>query len=100
MKPAVKLMNNGYNQVIGGDEIMKKLLSLRHWGATFKLIFKLITSSQVLWWEKLIFVVPVIIYWISPDLMPFLPVDDIAFTMIVAEAFASRMATKYNIERT
>lgn len=79
---------------------MNKLLSLRHWGATFKLIFQLITSSRVLWWEKLLFIVPVAIYWISPDLMPFLPVDDIAFTMIVAQAFASRMARKYNINRT
>jgi hypothetical protein len=79
---------------------MGKLLSLRHWGATFSLIYKLIMSRQVLWWEKLIFIVPVAVYWISPDLMPFLPVDDIAFTMIIAEAFASRMARKYNINRT
>lgn len=78
---------------------MRKLWSLRHWKSTFSLIYKLIISPQVAWWEKLIFVVPVAVYWISPDLMPFLPIDDIAFTMIVAEAFASRMAKKYNISR-
>ncbi|GIP15419.1 hypothetical protein J40TS1_10610 [Paenibacillus montaniterrae] len=78
---------------------MRKLLSLRHWGSTFSLIYRLITSRKVALWEKLLFIVPVAVYWISPDIMPFLPVDDIAFTMIIAEAFASRMAKKYNITR-
>lgn len=79
---------------------MKRLLSLRHWRSTFSLIYKLITSNRVAFWEKLLFIVPVAVYWICPDVLPFLPVDDIAFTMIIAEAFASRMAKKYNINRT
>ncbi|MFC6332538.1 hypothetical protein ACFP56_07860 [Paenibacillus septentrionalis] len=79
---------------------MRKLLSLRHWKSTFSLIYKLITSRRVALWEKLLFIVPVAIYWISPDFMPFVPIDDIAFTMIIAQVFASRMAKKYNIDIT
>jgi len=78
---------------------MKKIFSLGHWKQTFQLIYKIITSPSVALWEKSLFVIPVLIYWIAPDFMPFLPIDDIAFTMIVAEWFASRMAKKYNIIR-
>ena len=78
---------------------MRKLLSLGHWKHTFQLIYKIITTPTVALWEKGLFVIPVLIYWVAPDFMPFLPVDDIAFTMIVAEWFASRMAKKYNITR-
>lgn len=76
---------------------MRKLLSLRHWKSTFLLIFKLLKSNQVSIFDKLLFVVPVLLYWVLPDVMPFVPIDDIAFTMIVSEWFAVRMGRKYNI---
>lgn len=76
---------------------MRKLLSLRHWKSTFLLIYKLLKSNQVSIFDKLLFVVPVLLYWVLPDVMPFVPIDDIAFTMIVSEWFAVRMGRKYNI---
>ncbi|REK77508.1 hypothetical protein DX130_11075 [Paenibacillus paeoniae] len=77
---------------------MRKLLSLKHWQRTFALIFRLLKSRDVLIRDKLLFLVPVIVYWIVPDVLPLIPIDDIAFTMIVAEWFARRMGTKYNID--
>ena len=77
---------------------MRKLFSLRHWKQTFFLIFRLMKSKEVSFMDKLLFLVPVLVYWVSPDFMPFLPIDDIAVTMIVAEWFASRMSRKYNIK--
>lgn len=76
---------------------MRKLFSLRHWRNTFTFIYRLLTSKKVAVRDKLLFLVPVIVYWIVPDVMPFVPVDDIAFTMIIAEWFAVRMGRKYNI---
>ncbi|MHA6483621.1 hypothetical protein ACX1C1_17170 [Paenibacillus sp. strain BS8-2] len=76
---------------------MRKLFSLRHWKNTFVFIYKLLTSKKVALRDKLLFLIPVIVYWVIPDVMPFVPIDDIAFTMIIAEWFAVRMGRKYNI---
>lgn len=76
---------------------MRKLLSLRHWRNTFTLIFRILKARHVRISDKLLFIIPVLVYWVMPDLLPFLPVDDIAVTMIIAEWFARRMARKYNI---
>lgn len=76
---------------------MRKLLSLRHWRRTFSLVFQLLKSKDVALLDKLIFTVPVLVYWIVPDVLPFMPIDDIAVTMIVADWFARRMGRKYNI---
>lgn len=78
--------------------MMRKLLSLRHWRQTFVRIFQLMRSKDVSLLDKLIFSVPVLLYWVLPDVMPFMPVDDIAVTMLLAEWFARRMETKYNIK--
>ncbi|MCM3627138.1 hypothetical protein SAMN05216378_4550 [Paenibacillus catalpae] len=75
---------------------MRKWLSLRHWKSTFVRIYKLIISRDVAITDKLLFLVPVILYWVLPDALPFVPVDDIAVTMLLAEWFARRMEKKYN----
>ncbi|NIK67377.1 MULTISPECIES: hypothetical protein [unclassified Paenibacillus] len=75
---------------------MRKWLSLRHWKSTFVRIYKLIISREVSITDKLLFLVPVILYWVLPDALPFLPIDDIAVTMLLAEWFARRMEKKYN----
>ncbi|GKU79917.1 hypothetical protein [Paenibacillus sp. L3-i20] len=77
---------------------MRKLLSLRHWQKTFSLIFRLLKSRDVSLKDKLLFVIPVVLYWVMPDALPFLPIDDIAVTMIIAEWFAQRTGKKYNIK--
>ncbi|GMK45689.1 hypothetical protein [Paenibacillus glycanilyticus] len=75
---------------------MRKWLSLRHWKSTFVRIYKLIVSREVAITDKLLFLVPVILYWVLPDALPFVPIDDIAVTMLLAEWFARRMEKKYN----
>lgn len=79
---------------------MRKLLSLRHWQRTFVRIFQLLKSRDVSLIDKLFFSVPVLLYWVLPDVLPLplLPVDDIAVTMFLAEWFARRMESKYNMK--
>ncbi|MFD1953469.1 hypothetical protein ACFSL6_04590 [Paenibacillus thailandensis] len=75
---------------------MRKLLSLRHWKNTFVRVYRLLANRNVAWRDKLLFLVPVLLYWVMPDAIPFLPVDDIAVTMLAAEWFARWMEKKYN----
>ncbi|MEI7024905.1 hypothetical protein [Paenibacillus sp. y28] len=74
---------------------LRRLLSLRHWRHVFIRVFKLLGSSNVPFWEKLLFVVPVMLYWVLPDVLPYLPVDDIAVTMFLANWFSQRLENKY-----
>ncbi|MEW9106611.1 MULTISPECIES: hypothetical protein [Paenibacillus] len=56
---------------------------------------RLLTSKRVPFWEKAIFVGVIAIYWIIPfDLIPFMPIDDIIFTLILLPWFSKR-ALKY-----
>ncbi|CAH1204094.1 hypothetical protein PAECIP111893_02125 [Paenibacillus plantiphilus] len=75
---------------------MRKLLSLRHWRHVFVRIFRLLGAREVRLSDKLLYVVPVLLYWVLPDFLPFLPIDDIAFTMIVAEGYTKYMERKYS----
>ncbi|WP_248924821.1 hypothetical protein [Paenibacillus hamazuiensis] len=74
---------------------VKKLLSLRHWKRVGERVLRILMSPQVPLRYKLLFIVPVLLYWILPDAMPFMPVDDIAVTMIVANFFAEWMERKH-----
>lgn len=76
---------------------MHKLLSLRHWLHVFKRVWKLLGSSRVPIWEKLVFTVPALLYVVLPDALPMLPIDDIAVVMLLANWFAERMEKKYKI---
>ncbi|SEM65373.1 hypothetical protein [Paenibacillus sp. OV219] len=75
---------------------MRKLLSLRHWRAVFVRIFRLLGAKEVRLIDKLLYVVPVFLYWVLPDVMPFMPIDDIAVTMIAAEWYTRYMERKYS----
>ncbi|REE80247.1 hypothetical protein A8990_12196 [Paenibacillus taihuensis] len=75
---------------------MRKLLSLRHWRAVFVRIFRLLAAKEVRLIDKLLYVVPVLLYWVLPDVMPFMPIDDIAVTMIAAEWYTRYMERKYS----
>ncbi|MFC4778638.1 hypothetical protein ACFO9Q_17730 [Paenibacillus sp. GCM10023252] len=76
---------------------MRKLLSLRHWKHLFVRIGQLLVSKQVSLGDKLLFLIPVGLYWILPDVLPYLPIDDIAVTMVAAEWFARRTERKYRL---
>ncbi|BBH19110.1 hypothetical protein Back11_04550 [Paenibacillus baekrokdamisoli] len=74
---------------------MRKLLSLRHWRLVFVRIFRLLTAREVRLMDKLLYLIPVLLYWVLPDVMPFIPIDDIAVTMIAAELYTRYMERKY-----
>ena len=73
----------------------KRLLSLRQWSHVFRRMPRLIISSRIPWSEKLLFAVPVLLYWVLPDVMPFLPIDDIGVTLLLMNWFVSRAERKY-----
>jgi uncharacterized membrane protein YkvA (DUF1232 family) len=74
---------------------MRKLWSLRHWMHVFKRVYKLMLSPQVPIGAKLLFFVPALLYWVLPDFLPFMPIDDIGVTMFLAQLFSSALERKY-----
>ena len=73
----------------------RRLLSLRRWSHMFSRIWRYLVSPQVATMDKLLFLVPVVLYWVLPDVMPFIPIDDIGVTMLMTGWFVSRMDKKY-----
>lgn len=69
--------------------------SLRKWKQVAVRVYRLLKSPHVPLRVKLLFVVPVALYWVLPDVLPGLPFDDIAVTMLLAGWFASAMERKY-----
>lgn len=45
--------------------------------------------------DKLLFTIPALLYWVLPDFMPFIPIDDIGVTMLLMGWFTARMDRKY-----
>jgi len=74
---------------------MKKWLSITHWSRVYRRIFRLLVSPDIPVGEKLLFLVPVLLYWVLPDLMPMMPFDDIAVTMLAADWISNRLDRKY-----
>ncbi|MBO2942548.1 hypothetical protein JJQ72_00915 [Paenibacillus sp. F411] len=73
----------------------RKLLSLRRWSHVLKRIMEYLVSPQVALKDKLLFVIPAALYWVLPDLLPFIPIDDIGVTMLLANWFVGRVDRKY-----
>lgn len=73
----------------------KRLLSFKGWSHIFRGSWKYLISPRVLLRDKLLFTVPVALYWVLPDLLPFLPIDDIGVTMLMMGWFVSYMERKY-----
>ncbi|GFN30204.1 hypothetical protein [Paenibacillus xylaniclasticus] len=78
---------------------MSKWLSLRRWKGTLIRVYRLLKEPRIALRDKLIFIIPVGLYWVLPDVLPipFLPIDDIAVTLLAAGGFASWMEHKYGI---
>lgn len=74
---------------------LKKLFSLKRWAYIFSNSWQYIVSSEVTLGDKLLFTVPALLYWVLPDFMPFIPIDDIGVTMLLMGWFVSRMDRKY-----
>ncbi|MBB6673865.1 hypothetical protein [Cohnella nanjingensis] len=75
----------------------------RSWGRLWthlpSRVWTILRSPRVPTADKLWFLVPVGLYWVLPDFMPFMPIDDIAVTLFAAQWFAGRMERKYALER-
>ncbi|WP_046215691.1 hypothetical protein [Paenibacillus wulumuqiensis] len=70
----------------------------------FRKLPGLLTSRELPLREKLLFAIPVLVYWVMPDVMPFMPIDDIGVTLLMMNWFVSRAETKlapidYNPQR-
>ncbi|MFD1776338.1 hypothetical protein [Paenibacillus rhizophilus] len=74
---------------------LKKLLSLKSWSKVLRGTWQYIISPQVAMGDKLLFTIPALLYWVLPDVMPFMPVDDIGVSMLLMAWFVSRMDRKY-----
>ncbi|RED65565.1 hypothetical protein [Cohnella lupini] len=61
-------------------------------------VWRLLRSERVSLRDKLLFIVPVALYWVLPDFMPFLPIDDAAFTALAASWYAHAMERKYSLK--
>lgn len=73
----------------------RRVLSLRRWSHVFKRIFKYLSSPRIAMGDKLLFFIPAILYWVLPDVMPFMPIDDIGVTMLLMNWFVGRIERKY-----
>lgn len=70
---------------------------LRLWRRLPSRMIRILRSPDVRLADKLLFAVPVGLYWVLPDFMPFIPIDDAAFTALAAGWFASAMERKYGL---
>ncbi len=71
-----------------------KIWSLRHWSHVFRRLPALLRSPRIPLLDKLLLVVPAILYWVLPDVLPFIPIDDMAVTMLLMNWFVSRAERK------
>lgn len=71
-----------------------KIWSLRHWGHVFRKLPGLLRSPRVPLLDKLLLGMPALAYWVLPDVLPFIPVDDIAVTMLLMNWFVGRAEQK------
>ncbi|UHA76163.1 hypothetical protein KIK04_18150 [Paenibacillus sp. 481] len=77
---------------------MKRKRSWNHLWSLLRSAPRLLGSSRVPIREKALFVGLAALYWVIPlDFLPFIPIDDILFTMILMPWFAKR-AAKYEQE--
>ncbi|MNE60599.1 hypothetical protein D3C80_1557570 [compost metagenome] len=74
---------------------LRKLLSLKRWSHILRNSWQYVISPSVALADKLLFTIPVLLYWVLPDIMPFMPIDDIGVTMLLMGWFVSRMDRKY-----
>ncbi|WP_018750449.1 hypothetical protein [Paenibacillus sanguinis] len=73
----------------------RRIWSFRHWSHIFRRILPLLSSAKVPWSDKLLLTVPALVYWVLPDVMPLIPIDDMAVTMLLMNWFVTRAERKY-----
>lgn len=78
--------------------MIRKLLTYRHWSGLPSRVYRLVRSPLVPVGEKALFGIPVLLYWILPDALPLVPIDDIAVTLLAMNWFASRAERIYLVK--
>ncbi|WP_145045984.1 hypothetical protein [Paenibacillus xylanexedens] len=75
----------------------RRLLSFKRWSEVFRRLPRLLRATEIPLREKLLFIIPALLYWVLPDVMPFMPIDDIGVTLILMNWFVSRAERKYPV---
>lgn len=74
---------------------MAKWFRFKYWTTLLRRVGRLLVSPRVPVREKLLFLIPAVLYWVLPDALPLIPLDNIAVTMLLAGWFAKRMENKH-----
>lgn len=78
--------------------MFRKLFSYKHWSGLAPRVYRLLRSPGIPMKEKLLFGIPVLLYWVLPDALPFVPIDDIAVTLVAMNWFAARAERKFGTD--
>ena len=70
----------------------------RLWSRLPSRVWSILRSPRVTLQDKLLFLVPVALYWVLPYFMPLVPIDDAAVTVLASAWYAKRMERKYTLE--
>lgn len=74
---------------------MKKWLKWTTWTKLVSRTYVYLRSPIVPFREKALLLVPAVLYWVLPDVLPYMPIDDIAVTVLLANWFLNRIENKY-----
>lgn len=74
---------------------MKKWLKLSTWGRLVTRTITYLRAPDIPLREKALLLVPAALYWVLPDVLPYVPLDDIAVTLFLSNWFMRRIESKY-----
>lgn len=74
---------------------MRKWLKLSTWVKLVTRTFAYLRSPALPLREKALLLIPAVLYWVLPDAMPYVPLDDIAVTLLLSNWFIRRIENKY-----
>ncbi|HZG57749.1 hypothetical protein [Paenibacillus sp.] len=74
---------------------MKKWLKLSTWVRLVSRTFTYLRAPDIPLREKALLLVPAALYWVLPDVLPYVPVDDLAVTLLLSNWFLHRIESKF-----
>ncbi|HZG75832.1 MAG TPA: hypothetical protein VEZ72_08225 [Paenibacillus sp.] len=74
---------------------MKKWLKLSTWARLVTRTTAYLFAPDIPLREKALLLVPAALYWVLPDVLPYVPLDDIAVTLFLSNWFLHRIEDKY-----
>jgi hypothetical protein len=76
---------------------MKNKPTFSKWTSLVSKTVHYLRTPEVSIWDKALLLVPVIIYWVLPDVvipLPYFPIDDAAVTLLLFHWFVKRIERK------